>query len=348
MKTLSLVLFFVLLWILIVTGTHYNPRSNRSKLGQNCHIRGKNDGKCVASNKCQNRGRLKTCQRTRHTRVVCCPRNKTKKSEKNTVSQICGRSVSILPQLSSQLRLQVVGGENTRPNSWPWMVSIHVNNSITVRYLCGGALIDNYHILTAAHCFGRKALKPSNYLVKVGGHRRTDGLDYSVKTIKVHSGYRSDQYYNDIALITLNREVGASDRIWPICLPERNENYERKNAVVIGWGDISYGGRPSEVLQQATVEIMPNKICDDSYMRLKLSSFPRGITRDFICAGHERGATDACQGDSGSPLMIRDSTSKKWKVIGIVSFGYQCAVAQYPGVYTRVERYLKWLSENKN
>lgn len=69
------------------------------------------------------------------------------------------------------------------------------------------------------------------------------------------------------------------------------------------------------------------------------------ITDNMICAGFISGGKDACQGDSGGPLVVSDQQSG-YRLTGIVSWGNGCALRHYPGVYTRVSRYIDWLEEN--
>ncbi|XP_067125527.1 clotting factor B-like [Centruroides vittatus] len=235
----------------------------------------------------------------------------------------------------------VVGGETADLFSWPWMASLHKGGSRSFNYQCGASIIKDRYILTAAHCFDSGSKKHSDYIVKVGGRKRNEGRNYRISRISIHPRYRSGQYYNDIAILKLNSSI---PNVTPVLMPSRKNRYNGKTATVIGWGDTSYGGRPAESLQQAVIRVIPNNQCNTSYSRLKISSLPKGITSGFVCAGMSSGGKDACQGDSGGPLVT--SSSSGWKIIGIVSFGYQCAKPGFPGVYTRVSNYLKWISQN--
>ncbi|XP_023243441.1 clotting factor B-like isoform X2 [Centruroides sculpturatus] len=249
----------------------------------------------------------------------------------------CGRD----PFIQSFGRFGVVGGRTTSKFSWPWMVSLHKRGSRNFNYHCGASIIKDKYILTAAHCFDSESKKSSDYIVKVGGHKRNEGRNYGVSTITIHPRYRSGQHYNDIAVLKLNSSI---PNVKPICLPSNNERYDRESVTVIGWGVTSFAGRPADALQEAKINMIPNSQCNASYTQLKVSSLPRGITSEFVCAGISSGGKDSCQGDSGGPLMIRSIFT--WRIIGIVSFGYQCAKPGFPGVYTRVSNYLQWISDN--
>ncbi|KPJ15516.1 Proclotting enzyme [Papilio machaon] len=107
-------------------------------------------------------------------------------------------------------------------------------------------------------------------------------------------------------------------------------------ATVVGWGTTRYGGAESSRQLEARMPVWRNEDCDRAYFQ--------PITDTFLCAGYSRGGVDACQGDSGGPLMLQ--ANGRWTQIGVVSFGNKCGEPGYPGVYTRVTRYLSWLQQN--
>ena len=95
-------------------------------------------------------------------------------------------------------------------------------------------------------------------------------------------------------------------------------------AVVTGWGRLTPGGLLPSQLQAVEVNITSREACNSAYAQYG------GITVNMICAGVPQGGKDACQGDSGGPLVVDD------EVVGIVSWGLSCALADYPGVYSNV------------
>jgi trypsin len=95
-------------------------------------------------------------------------------------------------------------------------------------------------------------------------------------------------------------------------------------AVVTGWGSLTPGGSLPTQLQAVEVDIVSREECDRAYAAYG------GITENMICAGVPKGGRDACQGDSGSPLVVGG------RLVGIVSWGLSCALADYPGVYSNV------------
>ncbi|CDQ72887.1 unnamed protein product [Oncorhynchus mykiss] len=96
----------------------------------------------------------------------------------------------------------------------------------------------------------------------------------------------------------------------------------------------------ADVLQEANVPIINDAVCNAP------DYYDNQITTSMFCAGFEKGGTDACQGDSGGPFVAEDSLSKasRYRLLGVVSWGTGCAMAKKPGVYTRVSRFLPWIS----
>ncbi|GIY95008.1 clotting factor B [Caerostris extrusa] len=247
----------------------------------------------------------------------------------------------------------IVGGKEAKSNSWPWMVAIYRSAVVggPKRFLCGASLISRRYVVTAAHCFdGEKGnIDPAKFSIVVGSHTTKDGTEYLVEDILVHSGYQQRQYYNDVCLIKVDGLVKLTNKTYPVCLPSdglRDKIIPGVNDVTVtGWGDTTFGGVSSKVLQEVSIPIVPLKECNESFWKVARSSFPRGITNVFICAGVKEGGKDACQGDSGGP-MVTKLKDHSWVQLGVVSFGYGCAQAGYPGVYTRLSQYTKWFYDN--
>ncbi|XP_017879850.1 proclotting enzyme-like [Ceratina calcarata] len=234
---------------------------------------------------------------------------------------------------------RIVGGQDADPGEWPWMAALFNAG----RQFCGGSLIDDRHILTAAHCVAtmnswdvaRLTVRLGDYDIKT--NREVRHIERRVKRVVRHRGFNSRTLYNDIALLTLNEPVPFTEQIRPICLPSGSLLYPGKIATVIGWGSLRESGPQPAILQEVSIPIWTNSECKLKYG----AAAPGGIVDSFLCAG--QAAKDSCSGDSGGPLMVNDG---RWTQVGIVSWGIGCGKGQYPGVYTRVTHYLPWIYKN--
>ncbi|XP_066303730.1 trypsin-3-like [Branchiostoma lanceolatum] len=238
----------------------------------------------------------------------------------------CG-SPAITPQ-----NVRVVGGVQAVQGSWPWQASLKLYGS----HVCGGQIIAPNWIVTAAHCVDGQS-NPSSWRVSLGSHRRTSTdstqQDFNVVRVIMHENYDSNQINNDVALMKLSGNAEFNNYVSPICLPSTDVAADTP-CVTTGWGDTGSGA--STYLMQATVPIMEwNKCNGRQYMN-------GAITDKMICAGYDQGGKDACQGDSGGPLVC--NYSGKWTLDGIVSWGYGCAQAYKPGIYTRVTQFTSWIN----
>lgn len=244
---------------------------------------------------------------------------------------------------------RVVGGLSSVQGQWPWMAAVYLETRRGREYWCGGTLINRQYILTAAHCVfdsRQRRYRASQFTVRLGDanlNSRADDtekpIELKVQEIKSHEAFRLRNYYNDIALLKLASNVTFQEYIQPLCVPDesiKKENLMGQFATVVGWGATAFGGQESGSLQYVELPIWDNSDCDEVYKQ--------DIDHVYICAGLADGGKDACQGDSGSPLMI--IREGHWTQIGIVSFGTQCAQPGVPGVYTRVTEYLEWIAKN--
>ncbi|GFT80300.1 clotting factor B [Nephila pilipes] len=247
---------------------------------------------------------------------------------------------------------RIVGGKEAEPFSWPWVAALYrVTESGGNRFLSAGTLINEHFVLTAAHVFTPDDLRTASFVVMLGTHTAKESVaEHVVMYVLRHPDYQQRFYYNDIALLKLERPVVFNNYVMPVCLPSpsvplmEDEELEGKKVTVMGWGDESYGGKTSRVLKEASFPIVSRESCNTSYFRVASNRFPRGITASMLCAGAPNGGKDACQGDSGGPLTTIQGG--RHTQVGIVSFGYKCGDKEYPGVYTKVAPYLSWIAQN--
>nr|XP_049600316.1 transmembrane protease serine 9 isoform X2 [Syngnathus scovelli] len=235
------------------------------------------------------------------------------------------------------LNSRIVGGQVAVEGAWPWQVTLQDLRG----HVCGGSLINSQWVLTAAHCF-----RSSNPVMAIMGRQRLQGSNpneeiRSISQIIRHPDYDEPTFDNDLALVRLLLPVPFNNFIAPVCLAASGSTFfTGTDSWVTGWGTLSFGVPPiSNELMEVDVPIIGNRQCNLDYT-------PLIITNNMICAGPREGGRDACQGDSGGPLVSKQGA--RWIQSGIVSFGIDCGLASFPGVYTRVSRYQDWINSITN
>jgi len=259
------------------------------------------------------------------------------------------------------------GGQDADLGRYPWLVNLGFKRGSRsdLLYKCGGTLVGRRWVLTAAHCVTQL---PSGFNlagVRVGEHDLSSREDcsgnicspppqnFNVSEVIFHAQYgKPKPFQNDIALIKLDREVEENDFVSAVCLPwwDDEDDYlsgrfgeDEAPVSVAGWGATTRrGGRPAQILQWLGVDVTDGDRCKEIYAE-------RGgvLTDKQICAGGEAGK-DSCVGDSGSGLMrsvfLPGDNIDRSQLIGVVSFGPRlCGTKGIPGVYSRVNSYLKWI-----
>lgn len=205
------------------------------------------------------------------------------------------------------------------------------------RQFCGGSLISENFILTAGNCVsflnGNDIPKLRVYLNTVALKTYNPGAIISkVVSFKVHEKYNKKTNENDIALIKLGEKVTT---LYPLTLPDpgSNDTYVGQNATILRWGNRkSNEGTTQRVLLTADVQVISNNDCSDSYNGTD-------IFDSSLCASSLAKNEGNCQDESSGGAMIVGG-----RQIGITSWGKGCMDSKYPGVYTRVNKYLNWIS----
>ncbi|KAL7646618.1 UNVERIFIED_CONTAM: hypothetical protein RMT77_001869 [Armadillidium vulgare] len=231
---------------------------------------------------------------------------------------------------------KIIGGRPADPKDWPWMAALlNVNDSSLI---CGGVLITDRYVLTAANCF--RSFEISQIKVRLGEYDfgRTTESNYSEFRIEslLNPGYDLDTRDSDLALLRLERPTSFGEFISPVCLPPRFETFETRRGIVVGWGPEKLGGSFSNILREIAIPILRRRDCESRFS-------PNSITANMFCASLK--GLDSCQGDSGGPFMIQQSDSR-WYVVGIVSWGIGCGHFSLPGVYTKVNNYIDWIQRH--
>ena len=234
---------------------------------------------------------------------------------------------------------RVVNGSAAAPGAHPWAVQIRTKVG---KIFCSGTLVTRRHVLTAAHCFSR--VRASEVVLVVGNvfTKRALSPHHAVRrVVRLHSRPDFDlrTYDNDLAVVRLDRAVQWSEAVRPLCVPDTRGEHAGQLADIVGWGRTRFNGQLPGRLREARVPVLSQEQC-----RHGTKYVPREITDNMLCAGYRDTAhIDACQGDSGGPLIKTEAEHKI--LIGIVSWGIECAKPGYPGVYTRVGAYLDWIRD---
>ncbi|KAL3823875.1 hypothetical protein ACHAXA_005457 [Cyclostephanos tholiformis] len=244
---------------------------------------------------------------------------------------------------------RIIGGSEAVKDRFPYAVLLLSTSS----FKCGGSLIARDVVLTAAHC------KPAAEYAYVGeqdiGDDAEKGIPLAVKEIVPHPNFsqmlnsKFGMIDNDFMLVFLGRASNA-DHVVPI---ELNSDPAMpsvgQNVTVMGWGDTDI--RPgdayqvtSEVLLNVDLTVISNEECDASEGYLSdgtYSTYNGRITANMLCTWTD--GKDSCQGDSGGPLVIKGDDAATDVQVGVVSWGFDCASDQFPGVYARVSQAYDWI-----
>lgn len=225
---------------------------------------------------------------------------------------------------------RIVGGHPSIEGGHPWMAAIFLERQPNKReFWCGGALISDQFVLSAAHCLTTQSgikYSPTQIKVRLGTNwierNQSDNLarppananqylqEFDVDQIRIHENFQRHGFLNDIALIKLNRKVDFNERIKCICLPTENDKHKSDFsgllATVLGWGSLKYGGIGTNQLQEVTLPIWKNEQCDQRFIQK--------INKKFLCAGYLAGMKDACQVNLIYKLNLSDLFKSSHKI----------------------------------
>ncbi|KAJ6663784.1 hypothetical protein lerEdw1_009863 [Lerista edwardsae] len=221
----------------------------------------------------------------------------------------------------------IVNGYECPAHSVPWQVYFTTDGN---RW-CGGSLINEWWIVSAAHCY-----VPANTLVAhLGEHDTTqrEGTEQALKASLVirHPNYNDKTQDNDIMLVKLAQPARFNQYVSPIQLPNSCP-VAGTWCLTSGWGNLlTHGVAYPQKLQCLREPIIPSTQCKQAY--------PYYYSNNMMCAGFLQGGESTCQGDSGGPLECNGLLE------GIVSWGYECAMKGHPTVYTKVCNYTPWIHQ---
>ncbi|XP_022821667.1 trypsin, alkaline A-like [Spodoptera litura] len=246
---------------------------------------------------------------------------------------LCLVAVAALP--SSPQR--IVGGSLTTINQYPHIAALLITRNWSIyTQQCGGTVINNRSILTAAHCVFREEIRRWN--IRVGSSfANSGGSVHMVRQSIVHPRFAYMTRNNDIAILRTTTEIGFNNNVRPASIAGSNYRLAENQPVwAAGWGDTFSGSNAgSAQLRHVQVVVINQEFCRSNYAT-------RGyvITENMLCSGWPSGGRDQCQGDSGGPLYHNGI------LVGVCSFGIGCGQVNFPGVNVRVSQFSSWITDN--
>nr|CAD7396826.1 unnamed protein product [Timema poppensis] len=241
----------------------------------------------------------------------------------------------------------IVGGTKAKPKEFPHMARVGFGNEANISWSCGGSLISELYILTAAHCVYSKDKGPARWVrLEEEGEDSSHQL-LSVAERVVHPDYKQPSRYNDIALLKMDREVTFNGFVRPACLHTKTAIPGIKG-IATGYGRMEYASdATSKELMKVELSFIPMDKCNDTYKNdVGGLSMVSGLQDSQLCAGELQGGKDTCQGDSGGALQIvPDKPYCMYNIVGVTSFGKFCGFKNSPAIYTRVSHFIPWLED---
>ncbi|XP_045489545.1 chymotrypsin-2-like [Pieris rapae] len=231
---------------------------------------------------------------------------------------------------------RILGGRNAPEGFAKYQVSIRKKPGKNEWHHCGGSILNEEWVLTAAHC--TYGIKMSELSIMVGTNKlQSGGTRYKIKKMISHEKYAKKDLRNDIALIQIDGKIAMTDNVKAIKLKKEAVSVGTK-CTLTGWGYTNnYKTVPND-LQYLEFTTISNKECND-----KLKKFA-AIDEKQICVKRPEGK-GACNGDSGGPLVVADD-NKEFVQIGVVSWGINPCGKQYPDVFASVSGYYDWIEKN--
>ncbi|XP_005372037.1 granzyme C-like [Microtus ochrogaster] len=222
---------------------------------------------------------------------------------------------------------EIIGGHEVKPHSRPYMAFIEFVKDDGRSYRCGGFLVKDNFVLTAAHCMG------SSMKVTLGAHNISiqEETQQTIPVAKAfpHPDYNFKDDSSDIMLLKLERRARRTNAVRTLRLPRSNVHVKPGDVCYLaGWGIVALNVKLPDTLQAVELTVQKDEECE--------SRFPHSYNKaTAICVGDPKIKRAPCKGDSGGPLVCKN------RAAGIVSFADKKCSA--PGTFTRVSSFLSWI-----
>lgn len=291
------------------------------------------------------------CGKTGKVHKVCCS-TVGRSIVSSTPQAKKGRQLLDLNECGKQTKSRIANGKVAEVFDFPWMALLR---GIEEKFHCGGTLIAERYVLTAAHCNFKSVwyvrLGETDLSQRIDCNRFPDGSkecadppqDIPVEKFIRHR-YSASRKKNDIALVRLQWAAQLNDNVRPICLPlpEVSKSKLPSKMTVSGWGYTENTEDISNQLRYAHIPIVDLARCNQTLRRAQTAW---SVDHSQVCAGAGDDKADNCHGDSGGPLQYFGKQG--FVIYGVVSYGLAtCGTEQEPGVYTKVSFYLDWILDN--
>jgi secreted trypsin-like serine protease len=236
-----------------------------------------------------------------------------------------------------EIPLRIVNGIEAQKHEFPFIARLTVIWGQDAG-LCGGSLINEKYVLTAAHCFYHPVTKQfaTEVHVYLGDHNRNVAEPDRIKVFGVNvvlNQYDASIHYNDVAIVELDRTVTYTNNIKPVCIAKAGSSHVGQVGTAAGWGALGSSLPTSDVLRKVQIPVLKDTDCSRY-------TFYSDV---MLCGGYTDGSRDTCQGDSGGPLVVR--TGNGYTLVGATSFGHGCASPGFPGVYAKISHFADWVSQ---